>query len=63
MIGCIYALENALIEIQSDGELLLNKEFINRIFKQIYTNDDGNAVPLQPLEDAMQCMFEEKQTN
>ena len=59
----IDALENALIEIQSDGEFFLNEEFMNDIFKRIYTDDDGNAAPLQPLEDAMQYMFEEKQTN
>ena len=35
---------------------------MNDIFAKIYTDDQGNDGPLEPLADAMKYQFEEKQT-
>ena len=56
------ALERALVEIESDGGLYLDETFLDGIFRDIYTNDDGDEVPLKPLEEYMNYALREKQT-
>ena len=46
-------MHEAMIVIEQDGSNVLGKDFINIIFSKIYTSVDGNAVPLEPLADAM----------
>ena len=36
---------------------------MNSIFDKIYIDDNGNPAPLPPLQEAMKCQYEEKQTN
>ena len=57
----IDALYNASVQIEQDGKLYLEK-FMNGIFNEIYTDQDGNDAPLPPLEEAMQYQYEVKQT-
>ena len=59
----IDALEEAMVKIEEDGSKFLDEDFMNEIFSKIYTNADGEDVPLEPLEDAMKYQFEEKQTS
>ena len=58
----IDALYNASVQIEQDGTLYLNEKFMNDIFNEIYTDQDGNDIPLPPLEEAMQYQYEVKQT-
>lgn len=58
----IDSLHDAMIEIAKDGSRLLDVEFMDAIFDKIYTDENGNEVPLQPLKDAMAFTFEEKLT-
>ena len=58
----IDALHDALVEIEKDGSKFLDEDFMNEIFSKIYTNKDGQGVPLEPLVDAMEYQFEKKQT-
>ena len=58
----IDALEAAMIDIDSDGSLYLNEEWMRKIFSNIYTDEYGNEGPLAPLEDAMKYQFEHKLT-
>src|SRR6056300_1299243 len=59
----IDALEDAMVKIEEDGSKFLDEDFMNEIFSKIYTNADGEDVPLESLEDAMKYQFEEKQTS
>ena len=56
------ALHDAMVEIEKDGSLYLNEDFMDGIFVAIYENDDGTLGPLPPLVDAMNYTFEERQT-
>ena len=58
----IDALYNASVQIEQDGTLYLDEKFMNEIFNEIYTDQDGNDAPLPPLEEAMQYQYEVKQT-
>ena len=58
----IDALYNASVQIEQDGKLYLDEKFMNEIFNEIYTDQDGNDVPLPPLKEAMQYQYEVKQT-
>ena len=58
----IDALHDALLEIESNGNLYLDEDFMNSIFNKIYTNDNNNSIPLQPLEDAMKYQYQIRQT-
>ena len=58
----IDALHDALIQIESNDNLYLDEDFMNSIFNKIYTNDNNNSIPLQPLEDAMKYQYEIRQT-
>ena len=58
----IDALHEAMVEIEKDGSKFLDEDFMNHIFSKIYTDEDGNDVPLEPLVDAMKYQYEEKQT-
>jgi hypothetical protein len=58
----IDALHDALIQIESNGNLYLDEDFMNSIFNKIYTDDNNNSIPLQPLEDAMKYQYEIRQT-
>ena len=59
----IDALYEAMVEVEKDGSKFLDEDFMSDIFGKIYTDDQGNDVPLEPLVDAMKYQFEEKQTN
>ena len=56
------ALHSACTELQHDGDLFLNEDFMNAIFDTIYEDSEGNAAPLPPLQDAMKYQYEEKKT-
>jgi hypothetical protein len=56
----IDALHEAMVEIEKDGSKFLDEVFMNHIFSKIYTDEDGNDVPLEPLVDAMKYQYEEK---
>ena len=58
----IDSLERAMVQIKNDGGLYLDKSFMDAIFDDIYVDDDGNAAPLPPLNDAMGYTMEEKQS-
>ena len=58
----IDALDEAMAEVEKDGSKFLDEDFMNNIFAKIYTDEEGNDVPLEPLVDAMRYQFEEKQT-
>jgi hypothetical protein len=59
----IDAFYEAMDKIESDGSLILNEQFMNAIFDEIYTDDEGNRCPLPPLQEAMKYQYEMKQTN
>ena len=50
----IDAIENAMMEIQSDGSKIMDEGFMGSIFEKI--NDNG---PLEPLKEFMTYMFGE----
>lgn len=50
------------MDIESDGNLFLNEEFMNQIFSTIYIDKAGNPAPLESLEDAMWYQYEDRQT-
>ena len=56
----IDALESTLVDIECNGELYLNEDYMSKIFDNIYTDSNGNSAPLKPLQDAMKYMFETK---
>jgi hypothetical protein len=58
----IDALHDAMVEIEKDGSKLLDEDFMDSIFSEIYEDEDGNKVPLEPLVEAMNYQFKEKQT-
>ena len=49
----IDALHDAMTVIEKDGSKLLDETFMNKIFSKIYTGENGEAVSLPPLDDAM----------
>ena len=49
----IDALHDAMVEIEKDGSKFLDEDFMNDIFSNIYTDEDRNDVPLEPLVEAM----------
>ena len=49
-------------QIEQDRKLYLDEKFMNGVFNEIYTDQDGNDAPLPPLEEAMQYQYEVKQT-
>ena len=57
------ALELAFIAVGNDGSKYLDEDFMNEIFSEIYEDENGNRIPLQPLVDAMKFSFEEKETS
>jgi hypothetical protein len=58
----IDALHEAMVEIKKDGSKFLDEDFMNDIFSKIYTDEDGNDVPLEPLVEAMKYQYEVKST-
>ena len=58
----IDALESTLVDIECNGELYLNKDYMRKIFDITYTDSNGNSAPLKTLQDAMKYMFETKQS-
>lgn len=58
----IDSLYSACLELQQNGELYLNEEFMNAIFDNIYVDSTGNPAPLLPLQEAMTYQYEERQT-
>jgi hypothetical protein len=59
----IDAFYEAMDNIESDGSLILNEQFMNFIFDEIYEDEDGNLCPLPPLQETMKYQYEERQTN
>ena len=57
----IDALYNACVELQQNGDLYLDEDFMNAIFDKIYVDSEGNPAPLPPLQEAMKYQYEEKQ--
>ena len=55
--------EEAMMAIEEDGSKFLNEEFLDAIFSEIYVDEDRNIAPLDALQQYMNFMFEEKQTN
>jgi hypothetical protein len=58
----LWALHSAWVELQQNGDLFLNEDFMNAIFDNIYEDSEGNPAPLPPLQEAMKYQYEEKQT-
>ena len=58
----INALYEAMVEIEKYGSKFLDEDFVNEIFSKIYTDENGNDGPLEPLDDAMAYQYERKQT-
>ena len=56
------SLYSACLELQQNGEMFLNEEFMNAIFDNIYVDSTGNPAPLLPLQEAMTYQYEERQT-
>ena len=58
----IDAIYNAMVTAENNGSMFLDEEFMNSIFNNIYTDEDGNYGPLEPLVEVMKYKFEEKMT-
>ena len=58
----IDALYDACVELQQNGDLYLDEDFMNGMFDKIYIDSVGNPAPLPPLQETMKYQYEEKQT-
>jgi len=58
----IDAIHDIMVTIENDGSMFMDENFMNSIFNNIYTDEDGNDGPLEPLVEAMKYKFEDKIT-
>ena len=58
----IDAIHDVMVTIENDGSMFMDENFMNSIFNNIYTDEDGNDGPLEPLVEAMKYKFEDKIT-
>ena len=49
MSKIIDALHDGLVEIEKDGEKILDETSMNSLFDKIYVDGEGNSAKLEPL--------------